>query len=73
MQRLASDRVSGYTHLAGLVLAALGALALVARAERGPSAWTTCGIYAACLMGVYAASSAYHLVPASEDALTLLR
>jgi hemolysin III len=73
MRRLARDQVSGYTHLVGLVLAALGALVLVVRTERGPSVWMTSAVYAACLMAVYAASSAYHLAPAGEAALARLR
>jgi hemolysin III len=68
-----SDRVSGYTHLAGLVLAALGALALLSRAWAHPPTLVTTGTYAACMLALYAASSAYHLAPADDALVARLR
>jgi hemolysin III len=72
-RRGARDLVSGYTHLAGLVLAVFGALALLSRAPASTPALVTTGTYAACLLALYAASSAYHLAPAGEAAIARLR
>lgn len=69
----ARDPVSGYTHLAGLILAAIGASALLLRAWRSPSVLATFGVYAACLVALYGASSAYHLVPAGDRVVARLR
>jgi len=69
----AREPVSGYTHLAGLILAAIGATALLMRAWRSPSALATFGVYAACLVALYGASSAYHLVPAGGEVVARLR
>ncbi len=69
----ARDPVSGYTHLAGLILAAIGASALLLRAWRSPSVLATFGVYAACLVALYGASSAYHLVPAGDAVVARLR
>jgi hemolysin III len=63
------DPVSGYSHLAGLVLAAIGAVFLLARG----SSLATHALYAACLVALYAASSAYHLVPGSDAVTRALR
>ena len=68
----ARDPVSGYSHLVGLVLAAIGGLALVACA-RAPAAVATSATYGACLVALYAASSAYHLVPGDAALIHRLR
>ncbi len=68
----ARDPVSGYSHLAGLVLAACGALALLVCA-RGPASLATSATYAICLIALYAASSAYHLVPGDATLIARLR
>jgi hemolysin III len=60
------EPVSGYSHLAGLVLACVGALSLIVRAERGHGSLETTLVYAIGLVTLYAASSAYHLLPAGE-------
>lgn len=66
---------SGLSHLAGGVLAAAGLAALLAAAaaagsvERG----IAFGIYGASLVGLYAASALYHLLPVSEAATARLR
>lgn len=62
------EPVSGYTHLAGFALAVVGALVLLARALDVPNL-----AYAASLVGLYAASSAYHLVPGAEAVTRRLR
>ena len=69
----ARDPVSGYSHLVGLVLAAVGGLALVVRPSH--RAWTlaTTGTYAACLVAMFGASSTYHLVRGSEALVARLR
>lgn len=66
------DPVSGYSHLAGLALAAVGAAIVLARSHDGASLATN-GAYAACLVALYAASSAYHLVPGSDALVQRLR
>jgi|SRR5579859_2827924 len=59
------DPVSGYSHLAGCALACIGAAALLARAA-SLDARVTGVVYGACLVALYAASSAYHLAPSGE-------
>lgn len=66
------EPVSGFTHLAGLVLAAVGAAFVVARSHDGATLAIN-GAYAACLVALYAASSAYHLVPGSDALVRTLR
>lgn len=68
----ARDPVSGYTHLAGMILGVVGAGALVARARAG-SAILPFVVYAASLVALYAASAAYHLAPGRETLLRRLR
>jgi hemolysin III len=68
----ARDPVSGYSHLAGLVFAAIGLLALVVLA-RTPAALATSVAYGVSLVALYAASSAYHLVPGDEALTKRLR
>ena len=68
----ARDPVSGYTHLAGLALACAGAIALLWRA-RAHEAFVPNLTYAASLVALYAASSAYHLVPGAEAVTQRLR
>jgi hemolysin III len=70
--RRASDLVSGSSHLAGLVLATIGLFALVALA-RGPASLATHLAYGVSLVALYAASSAYHLIPGDERLATRLR
>jgi len=68
----ARDPVSGYSHLVGLFLAAFGMLALLAL-SRGAAEIATSLTYGVCLVAVYAASSAYHLVRADDRVLLRLR
>ncbi len=67
------DPFSGLSHLAGGVLASVGAVWLVARSGPSAGAVASACVYGACLVVLYAASSAYHLVVASERATRLLR
>jgi hemolysin III len=69
----ARDPVSGYMHLGGLLLSAAGAAWLLPRAGHGVPGLATLGVYAACLLCLYAASSAYHLVAADETVVARLR
>jgi hemolysin III len=62
----ARDPVSGYSHLAGLGFACVGAVALIVRAGRDLGSLGTALVYAVGLVGLYAASSAYHLLPADD-------
>ena len=57
------DPVSGYSHLAGLLLAVVGVLALIARGGGSVGLVASTAIYGACLVALYGASSAYHLAP----------
>jgi hemolysin III len=69
----AREPVSGYTHLAGLGLACVGAVVLVARARGGGAPTAATLVYLVCLVGLYAASSAYHLLPSGEALRRRLR
>jgi hemolysin III len=72
----AREPVSGYTHLFGLVLGCVGAAFLFWPARAAPhasSATTSLVAYAVSLVGLYAASSAYHLVPARAVVVRRLR
>ena len=67
------DTFSGLSHLIGALVALVGAGLLVTRA--GPTAGAiacTC-VYGACLVALYLASAAYHLVVAGESATRVLR
>ncbi len=67
------DPVSGFSHLGGLVLALLGAGFLVARCAPGRGVLVTSATYGLCLVALYFASSAYHLVAAGETVTRRLR
>ncbi len=56
------ERLNSYTHLAGAVLAAIGAPVLVVLAARSGDAWKIvgCTIYGAALLLLYGASTLYH-------------
>ena len=64
----AREPVSGYSHLIGFAFSCAGAVALLTHAEHEGASLAIALVYAACLVGLYAASSAYHLLP-SGDAL----
>lgn len=57
----ARDPFSGYSHLVGLGLAVLGGTWLVV-ASHGGMFLASALVYAACMIALYAASAAYHLV-----------
>lgn len=61
--RHARDPVSGYSHLAGLMLAVVGVSVLVARGIGSTGMLVSTSVYGACLVALYGASSAYHLAP----------
>ena len=56
------ERLNGFTHLAGTVLAAIGAPVLVVLAARSGDAWKIvgCATYGAALLLLYGASTLYH-------------
>ena len=56
------ERLNSYTHLAGAVLAAIGAPLLVVLAARSGDAWKIvgCATYGAALLLLYGASTLYH-------------
>ena len=58
------ERLNSYTHLAGAVLAAIGAPVLVVLAARSGDAWKIvgCATYGAALLLLYGASTLYHSV-----------
>ncbi len=65
--------MSGYSHLTGFGLACVGAVALIMRTEQRRASLAIALTYAVCLMGLYAASSAYHLLPSGETLRRRLR
>ena len=67
----ARDPFSGYSHLVGLGLAVLGGIWL-ATASSGASLVPVL-VYAACMVALYAASSAYHLIDLGADVTARLR
>ena len=56
------ERLNSYTHLAGTMLAAIGAPLLVVLATRSGDPWriTGCAIYGASLLLLYGSSTLYH-------------
>ncbi len=66
----AREPFSGYSHLVGLGLAAAGAIWLLLASSHHRTAAL---IYSACLLALYAASSAYHLVNLGEAVTRRLR
>jgi hemolysin III len=68
----ARDPFSGYSHLVGLGLAVVGGAWLAATASHGASLLAVL-VYAACMVALYAASSAYHLVDLGEKVTARLR
>ncbi len=58
------ERLNSYTHLAGTLLAAIAAPALIVLAARSGDAWKIvgCSIYGAALLVLYGASTIYHSV-----------
>jgi hemolysin III len=67
------DPFSGLSHLVGGLVAIFGMGWLVARSGPTTGAMVTAWVYGACLVALYLASSAYHLVVASERATRVLR
>jgi hemolysin III len=67
------DPVSGFTHLAGLGFALLGAGWLVGRAHGAHATRAAVATYGLCLVLLYAASALYHLVPTGERSTRALR
>jgi hemolysin III len=67
------DPISGFSHLGGLVLSLAGAGYLLARSTRDVGTFVTSATYGVCLVALYLASSAYHLVLAGETVTRRLR
>ena len=67
------DPVSGLSHLMGLALAVVGVGWLVLHGSRDLGTLLARALYGVCLVALYAASSVYHLVPASEKSTRRLR
>ncbi len=67
------DPVSGFSHLGGCLLALVGFVALLVRARGHAGALASVCVYGVCLVALYAASSAYHLVIAGERMTRTLR
>jgi hemolysin III len=70
MNEYLKDPVSGFLHVAGFILAVVGAGVLLGRA-RGPLLVVV--IYVVALVALYAASAIYHLMPAGERLSRALR
>ncbi|MFI5298883.1 MAG: hemolysin III family protein [Polyangiales bacterium] len=73
VRRFGKDPVSGYSHLAGLGVAVVGACWLLSRRSTDFGTSLTRIIYVLGLVTLYASSSAYHLFHASERATKRLR
>jgi len=67
------DPFNGLSHAAGLIAATIGTMTLVLATPARGAINTMALIYGLSLMGLYAASSAYHLIPAREPYDRLLR
>jgi hemolysin III len=67
------DSFSGLSHLAGGVLALAGGAWLVVRTTPNAGAIACTCVYGACLVALFAASSMYHLVVASQRTTRVLR
>jgi hemolysin III len=65
------ERLNSYTHLAGTVLAAIGAPVLLVLAARSGDAWKIagCSVYGATLLLLYCASTIYHGVRGRAKAI----
>lgn len=65
------ERLNSYTHLAGTLLAAVGAPVLVVLAARSGDVWKIvgCSIYGAALLLLYCASTFYHGVRGRAKAI----
>ncbi len=69
------DPVSGFSHLAGAILSAIGLYFLVRCAVLNGTAWhiVSFSIFGASMILLYTASSLYHLLTVSERGTKLLR
>src|SRR5207248_397773 len=67
------EPVSGLTHLAGALVAAAGGALLWRRSRGDRPKQVSMAIYAGSLVGLFAASAAYHLVNVPPAPLLLLR
>lgn len=69
------DPVSGFSHLFGAVLSAVGLFFLVRYAAANGTVWhiVSFSIFGASLILLYTASSAYHLLVVPEKSSTILR
>jgi hemolysin III len=69
------DLFSGISHLIGAVMSVAALIALVVVAVRQGSIWhvVSFAIFGASLIMLYTASTLYHLIPADEKWITILR
>ncbi|HSL93978.1 MAG TPA: hemolysin III family protein [Bacillota bacterium] len=69
------DIFSGISHLVGAVMSVVAMVALVYIAVRHGSIWhvVSFAIFGASLILLYTASALYHLIPANEQLITVLR
>lgn len=67
------DTFSGLSHLSGALVALIGVGLLVTHTRPAAGAIVCTCVYGACLVALYLASAAYHLVIASERATRVLR
>jgi hemolysin III len=74
-KRRLREPVNGLTHLAGVLLACLGLLVLLARATSAGRAdqIVAFGIFGLSLVALYSASTLYHLLPLSPPGIARLR
>lgn len=75
MSNKIKDPVSGFSHLAGAVLSAVGLYFLIRYAAANGTVWhiVSFSIFGASLILLYTASSIYHLLTVGEKGLKILR
>jgi hemolysin III len=66
------EPVNAWSHLVGLILAALGSVVLL-RLARGPAQTVAFAVYGGSLVLLYAASTVYHALPLPPERLRNLR
>ena len=66
---------SGFSHLVGAILAIAGLCILVAQAVLYGDAWhiVSYSVFGACMILMFAASTIYHLIPASDQGVLALK
>lgn len=73
MKKRLREPVSGLTHLAGVLLAVVGLVVLLATAAGRTDRLVAFGVFGFSLISLYSASTLYHLLPLSPPGVAWLR